>query len=177
MARLLTILLLTASSVLAETPSSPAPLPTVDLPPEMQRVLTDYEAAWHAPRDAGALSSLFAEDGFVLSSGHPPVRGRDAIRQYYTGKGGALSLRAFAFATDGSIGYIIGGFSRGVGHPISASSLSSSVREQAAAGSSSPTWIMIITSFVLHLLRRLALQLLHPLWARSPPSIRCNSYL
>jgi ketosteroid isomerase-like protein len=115
MVRLLLALLLAASSALAEAP--PAALPTVDLPPELRRVLTDYETAWHAPRNAAALSSLFAEDGFVLSSGHPPVRGRDAIRQYYTGPGGALSLRAFAFATNGSMGYIIGGFSRGVGTP------------------------------------------------------------
>ena len=42
------------------------------------------------------LAALFAEDGFVLSSGVPPVRGRAAIRRHYEGQGGPLSLRALA---------------------------------------------------------------------------------
>jgi ketosteroid isomerase-like protein len=83
--------------------------PTVALPPELARVLTDYEAAWSA-RDAKALAALFAEDGFVLPGGRPPVRGRDAIERYYQGHGGPLSLRAIAYATDGSVGYILGGY-------------------------------------------------------------------
>jgi hypothetical protein len=45
------------------------------------------------------------------------VRGRRAIEQHYAGSGGPLSLRAFAFATDGQIGYIIGGFARAKGEP------------------------------------------------------------
>jgi ketosteroid isomerase-like protein len=85
--------------------------PSVTLPPDLARVLTDYEAAWRN-RDTGALARLFAEDGFVLPNGHPPVRGRAAIRRYYTGSGGPLVLRALAFATDGAVGYIIGGFAR-----------------------------------------------------------------
>ena len=88
-----------------------ADLPTVPLPAELSRVLTDYEAAWQR-KDAGALAGLFAEDGFVLSSGSPAVRGRAAIEKHYTGQGGPLSLRALAYSTDGSLGYIIGGFSR-----------------------------------------------------------------
>jgi ketosteroid isomerase-like protein len=84
--------------------------PTVELPPELVRVLTDYETAW-AARDAKALADLFAEDGFVLSGGRPPVRGRAAIEQHYQGHGGPLSLRAFAYATDGTVGYILGGYS------------------------------------------------------------------
>lgn len=79
------------------------------LPAELARVLTDYENAWSA-RDAKALAGLFAEDGFVLPSGRPPVRGREAIEAYYRGHGGPLSLRAIAFATDGSVGYILGGY-------------------------------------------------------------------
>jgi len=85
--------------------------PSVKLPPELARVLTDYEAAWRS-RDAAALASLFVEDGFVLPNGRPPVRGRAAIQQSYTGAGGPLVLRAIAFATDGAVGYIIGGFAR-----------------------------------------------------------------
>lgn len=88
-----------------------APEPTVKLPPELARVLTDYEAAWRS-RDAAALARLFAEDGFVLPNGAPPVRGRAQIQKYYTGAGGPLALRAIAFAAEGSVGYIIGGFAR-----------------------------------------------------------------
>ena len=81
----------------------------VELPRELDRVLTDYEKAWSA-RDAKALAALFAEDGFVLPSGQPPVRGRAAIESYYQGHGGPLALRAFAYATEGSVGYILGGY-------------------------------------------------------------------
>ncbi len=83
--------------------------PTVELPRELHRVLSDYETAW-AARDAKALAALFAEDGFVLASGRPPVKGRDAIERYYQGHGGSLSLRAIAYATEGSVGYILGAY-------------------------------------------------------------------
>ena len=82
---------------------------TVELPRELDRVLTDYETAWSA-RDAKALAALFAEDGFVLPVGQPPVRGKAAIERYYQGHGGPLFLRAFAYATEGSVGYILGGY-------------------------------------------------------------------
>ena len=83
--------------------------PTVELPPELARVLTDYETAWVA-RDAKALAGLFAEDGYVLPGGHPPVKGRAAIERYYQGHGGPLSLRAIAYAMEGRVGYILGGY-------------------------------------------------------------------
>lgn len=87
-----------------------APLPSVELPPELDRVLRDYEVAWRAG-NASALSLLFAEDGFVLQGGRPPVRGRDAIREAYArGNGGPLRLRALAWATADSIGYIVGAY-------------------------------------------------------------------
>ncbi|HTR02113.1 MAG TPA: nuclear transport factor 2 family protein [Thermoanaerobaculia bacterium] len=88
--------------------ASPAP-PSVALPPELDRVLRDYESAWRA-RDAAALAKLFAEDGFVLSSSTPAVRGRAAIEKHYAGAGGHLALRAFAYATDGRLGYVLGGY-------------------------------------------------------------------
>ena len=91
-----------------------APLPSVTLPPELARVLTDYENAWKK-RDAAALALLFAEDGFVLPNGGEPVRGRAAIEAHYKGQGGELSLRAIASGVEGSVGYIIGGFSRQAG--------------------------------------------------------------
>jgi len=101
-----------------------APLPSVELPPALARVLTDYETAW-AKRDAAALAALFAEDGFVLSVGVPPVRGRAAIQEHYANAlrpgsgqaGGPLALRALASSTSGDIGYIIGAFSMQKGGP------------------------------------------------------------
>jgi ketosteroid isomerase-like protein len=89
---------------------------SVRLPPELARVLTDYETAWRAG-DGAALARLFDPDGFVLANGGPPVRGREAIRRYYKGPGGPLVLRAFAFATEGKVGYIVGGFARQAGQP------------------------------------------------------------
>jgi ketosteroid isomerase-like protein len=103
-------------AIQAPPPAPPQPLPSVTLPPELARVLTDYETAWRA-KDAAALARLFAEDGFVLGNGAPPVRGRAAIEKAYAGSGGPLVLRALAFATEGPVGYIIGAFAREPGAP------------------------------------------------------------
>jgi len=89
---------------------------TVTLPPELARVLTDYEASWTAG-DAAALARLFAEDGYVLPQGQEPVRGRAAIEKLYTRKGSPLALRAFAYATQGNVGYILGGYGAERGGP------------------------------------------------------------
>jgi ketosteroid isomerase-like protein len=86
--------------------------PGVKLPAELARVLTDYEKAW-AARDPAAVARLFVEDGWVLPNGKLPVQGRSAIERYYKGHGGALSLRALAFATNGNLGYILGGYAPG----------------------------------------------------------------
>jgi len=85
----------------------------VALPPELARVLRDYERAWRAG-DAAALAALFAEDGFVLQSNRPPVRGRAAIQAAYAGQGGGpLRLRALTFAAEDTIAYIIGAYGYG----------------------------------------------------------------
>jgi len=88
----------------------------ITLPPELARVLTDYEAGWKAG-DAAALARLFAEDGFVLPNGREPVKGRAAIEKLYTRQGSPLFLRAFAYATHGDVGYILGGYSSAMGQP------------------------------------------------------------
>ena len=94
--------------------NTPAPLPTVTLPPELDRVLRDYERAWRSG-DAAALAALFAEDGFVLQGGRAPARGREAIRAAYTGQGGApLRLRALSYSVADSVGYIIGAHGYGL---------------------------------------------------------------
>jgi ketosteroid isomerase-like protein len=93
-----------------------APLPSVPLPAELERVLRDYEVAWTA-RSPDALARLFTEDGFVLEPGRSPARGHDEILRAYTGAGGSLALRALAYAIDGNTGYIVGAFSGAVDKP------------------------------------------------------------
>ena len=97
-----------ALTATADAPGG-TPLPSATLPPELDRVLRDYERAWTG-RDPEALSQLFTEDGFVLSNGKLPVRGRAAIREAYAKAGGALALRAFSYSVDGRTGYIIGAY-------------------------------------------------------------------
>lgn len=93
--------------------ADPAPMPSVQLPAALDRVLRDYERAWKAG-DAAALAELFAEDGFVLQNGRAPVRGRAAIAKAYAGQaGGELRLRALAYATADTVGYILGAYSYG----------------------------------------------------------------
>ena len=94
-------------------PSQSAELPSVTLPPDLDRVLRDYEAAWRRG-DAAALASLFAADGFVLQGGRSPVRGRAAIEAAYAGQGGGpLRLRALAAAAEDTVAYIIGAYGYG----------------------------------------------------------------
>jgi ketosteroid isomerase-like protein len=106
---LVLLILAVPAGVGSQSPDAPPPLPSVDLPPALDRVLRDYERAWRA-RDPAALAALFAEDGFVLANGRPPVRGRAAIRDAYQDSGGPLALRALAYATEGPVGYIIGAY-------------------------------------------------------------------
>jgi ketosteroid isomerase-like protein len=103
--------------LLAGATAGSQPMPSVTLPPELDRVLRDYEKAWRAG-DAPALAALFTEDGFVLQSNRPPARGRAAIQAAYTGAaGGDLRLRGLAFATSGDLGYIIGAYGYGDDRP------------------------------------------------------------
>jgi uncharacterized protein (TIGR02246 family) len=109
--------LLVAGAAAAQAPAAgPAIIPSVTLPPEIDRVLRDYERGWRS-RDAASLAALFTDDGFVLSNGRPPVRGRSAIAEAYAKAGGELNLRPIAFATDGSLGHVIGVYSHGAGRP------------------------------------------------------------
>ena len=86
-------------------------LPSIVLPPELDRVLRDYERDWQG-NDGEALAALFTSDGFV-ASGTGWVRGTDAIQERYAETGGGLQLRALAFATADSVGYIIGAYGYG----------------------------------------------------------------
>lgn len=107
--------LLAGTALVAQAPDAGLP-PSIDLPSDLVRVLRDYEAAW-SKRDAPALARLFAEDGYVMANGGVPVKGRAAIEKHYTGSGGPLFLRAFAYAAEGSVGYILGGYTNQQGAP------------------------------------------------------------
>lgn len=105
-----------ASLVSAQAAPAPAPLPSISLPPELDRVLRDYEKEWSG-RSPSGLAELFTEDGFVLQPGRPPVRGRAAIATAYEGSGGPLALRALAYATEDTVGYIVGAYASTAGEP------------------------------------------------------------
>jgi ketosteroid isomerase-like protein len=100
------------------TPTDAPPLASITLPPEVDRVLRDYERAWRSG-DATAVAALFAEDGYLLQSGRNPIRGRAAIANAYKGQaGGPLRLRAFAYATSDTTGYILGAYGYGEGSDV-----------------------------------------------------------
>jgi ketosteroid isomerase-like protein len=100
----------------AQAAPAPAPMPSITLPPELDRVLRDYEKEWSG-RSPSGLAGLFTEDGFVLQPGRPPVRGRAAITTAYEGSGGPLALRALAYATADTVGYIVGAYASAAGAP------------------------------------------------------------
>jgi uncharacterized protein (TIGR02246 family) len=100
------VVLLLAGLLLAVEP------PTVVLPPEVERVLRDYEKGWRA-KDAKALAALFVDRGWVLQSGEGFARGREAIEAKYQGQGGDLYLRAVGFERDGNLAYVIGAYTYG----------------------------------------------------------------
>ena len=109
-------LVLAAGPLIAQKLPEPAKvteLVDAALPPDLDRVLRDYERAWRAG-DAKAIASLFTEDGVLLQNNRPPIRGRSAIQAVYEGeRGGPLRLRALAYAAGSTIGYIVGGYRYG----------------------------------------------------------------
>lgn len=104
---LLIILILATSELLLAQQT-----PKVELPDELQRVLTDYEAHWKN-NDASALANLFTENGFILRPGNTPTRGRANIEEAYQSSGGDLRLSAYDFHIDGNLAYILGGYTYG----------------------------------------------------------------
>ncbi|HSA56903.1 MAG TPA: DUF4440 domain-containing protein [Gemmatimonadaceae bacterium] len=106
---ILVVLLLLPVMQAGAQAADPLGLAPVTLPPALDRVLRDYEAAWKAG-DGKRLAAVFTEDGFALSNGRLPIRGRAAIEAWHTRPGGDLQLRAFAWSTSDSVGYIVGGY-------------------------------------------------------------------
>ncbi|MDX2206086.1 MAG: nuclear transport factor 2 family protein [Gemmatimonadales bacterium] len=109
----LALLVTALSARAAAQQTEPPTVASVTLPDELDRVLRDYERAWRVG-DVPALVALFTDDGFVLQPGRPPVRGHSALAERYAGQGGGLlKLRALAYATADSVGYIIGAYQYG----------------------------------------------------------------
>ncbi|MBI1983018.1 MAG: DUF4440 domain-containing protein [Acidobacteria bacterium] len=106
----------TAAAAPAQEREPPPVLPSITLPAELDRVLRAYEREWGA-RSPQGLATLFTEDGFVLQPGRPPVRGHEAIARAYQGSGGPLALRALAYATADTVGYIVGAYATAPGDP------------------------------------------------------------
>lgn len=91
----------------AKAPASTEVLDAV-LPPDLDRVLRNYECAWRA---GDALAVLFVEDGFALQSNRSPMRGRAAVQAAYESQSGApLQLSKFAFSAGDMISYIISAY-------------------------------------------------------------------
>lgn len=102
------LLLRVLPASLAAQQTGTTPLPSIDLPQELDRVLRDYERAW-AAGDAQALARLFTDDGFVPS----PMgwrRGTSEILDQYASAGDGLRLRAHAYHTAGDAGWIVGAY-------------------------------------------------------------------
>ena len=108
MRSLVAALALVACTALSATAQAPAH-PSVKLPPELDRVLRDYEQGW-SKGDVKALSALFTPDGFAMPNRKPPAKGAAAIEAAYAGPGGPLKLRALSYATSDTVGYIIGAY-------------------------------------------------------------------
>lgn len=101
------ILLLTVISATAQE------LKPIDLPDELQEVLTNYETHWKNS-DAKKLASLFTKNGFILRLGYDLVKGRENIQTSYENAGGGdLVLRAYDYSIQGNLAYIIGGYTYG----------------------------------------------------------------
>jgi ketosteroid isomerase-like protein len=88
----------------------------IELPAEFASVLRNYEKAWRG-RDMDALSRLFVDGATVLTNTGNVVVGRGAVRDVYAGSGGALFLRAYAFADGGEVAHIIGGYALSANGP------------------------------------------------------------
>ncbi len=89
----------------------PDSLPSVPLPPELDRVLREYERHWREG-NTEALVALFTEDGMVARRGGW-IRGQAGLRDALQNTSGDLRLRAVAYALEESVGYVIGAYGYG----------------------------------------------------------------
>lgn len=101
------------SPAIAQDSADLRPLPSVVLPPELDRVLRDYESAW-AAGDAEGLAALFTDDGVVRNPAGW-IQGHEAIRAKYANAGGPLRLRGVSYSVGETAGYIVGAYGYGAG--------------------------------------------------------------
>jgi uncharacterized protein len=83
-------------------------LPVVTLPATLDRVLRDFERGWWS-LDKSGFAALFTDDG-LMQWGDDWARGPRAIRVALLGKAGGLRMRAQAFETHDSLGFIAGAY-------------------------------------------------------------------
>lgn len=102
-----------AAPAIAQESADVRPLPSVELPSELGRVLRDYETAW-AAGDAQGLAELFTDDGVVRNPGGW-IQGHEAIRAKYVNAGGPLRLRAVSYSVGETAGYVVGAYGYGAG--------------------------------------------------------------
>ncbi|HEX7183031.1 MAG TPA: amidohydrolase family protein [Thermoanaerobaculia bacterium] len=95
------------------------PLPAVELPQDLARLLRERAERWN---DKTALAGLYVEDSLVLDTFSPSpgwIRGRDAVAAYLsTLFARAYRLTPLAYASEGSTGHLAGYFTRGGGADI-----------------------------------------------------------
>jgi predicted TIM-barrel fold metal-dependent hydrolase len=90
------------------------PLPAVELPEDLARLLRAREKGWN---DKSALIDLFTEDSLVLDQREPRwIRGRDEVATYLAGNfARPYRMTPVVSGTEGSTGHIAGYFTRGEG--------------------------------------------------------------
>ena len=77
---------------------------------QCDRLFTEWDCAAEAG-DAQALARLYTEDALLLSPGHPPIRGRQAIEEHYKeslGNGLKFTVKIQDFQDQGDTAYAAG---------------------------------------------------------------------
>ena len=89
---------------------SATPLPAVEAPPEIARLLAERAKRWN---DKKALAELFTDDSMVLTIDHDWARGSAAVADYLGGRfARPYDVTPVAIHVDGSSGYLVGYFTR-----------------------------------------------------------------
>ena len=90
------------------------PLPAIELPADLARLLRAREKGWN---DKSALLDLFTEDSLVLNQREPHwIRGRDEVATFLSWNfARPYRMTPVAFGVEGSTGHVAGYFTRGEG--------------------------------------------------------------
>jgi predicted TIM-barrel fold metal-dependent hydrolase len=90
------------------------PLPAIELPADLSRLLQRREQGWD---DKAALADLYTEDSLLLDHDeHTWLHGRDAVTTYIGGRfARPYRITPVSYSLDGNLGTIVGYFTRGEG--------------------------------------------------------------